>query len=363
MDALRAQHAAVLDAQSTPALLANAAGFIVYANPAAQSLFNVGIKQLVSTPLGAWLSPATAADATSSLPQLMSQVIANPGQPLKVDVQLRANAETLQAVLSATESQANASDWPIVIELLNHAPALLVQAAEHRAAQQAAQRELLRNLAHEIRNPLGGIRGAAQLLARELGQSSQREYTDVIVAESSRLQALLDRLLSAQATPRTLSMVNVHELLERTRSLVSAEFPNQIIWGRDYDVSLPDFAFDEHQIMQVLMNLVRNAAQIMLEAGQAEKRITLSTRAVRQVTLGTQRHKLALELLVIDNGPGIPSNIRPHLFNPLVTQRAGGTGLGLHIAQSFVQQHGGTIEADSQQGRTAFKVLLPVIKI
>jgi two-component system, NtrC family, nitrogen regulation sensor histidine kinase GlnL len=363
MDALCAQHAAVLDAQSTPALLANAAGFIVYANPAAQSLFNVGIKQLVSTPLGAWLSPATAADAASTLPQLMSQVIANPGQPLKVDVQLRANAETLQAVLSATESHANASDWPIVIELLNHAPALLVQAAEHRASQQGAQRELLRNLAHEIRNPLGGIRGAAQLLARELGQSSQREYTDVIVAESSRLQGLLDRLLSAQATPRTLSMVNVHELLERVRSLVSAEFPNQIVWRRDYDVSLPDIALDEHQMVQVLMNLVRNSAQMMIEAQQSEKHITFSTRAVRQVTLGTQRHKLALELLVIDNGPGIPPNIRPHLFNPLVTQRAGGTGLGLHIAQSFVQQHGGTIEADSQQGRTAFKVLLPVIKI
>jgi two-component system, NtrC family, nitrogen regulation sensor histidine kinase GlnL len=363
MDALRAQHAAVLDAQSTPALLANAAGFIVYANPAAQSLFNVGIKQLVSTPLRAWLSPATAADATSSLSQLTSQVIANPGQPLKVDVQLRANAETLQAVLSATETHANASDWPIVIELLNHAPALLVQAAEHRAAQQGAQRELLRNLAHEIRNPLGGIRGAAQLLARELGQSSQREYTDVIVAESSRLQGLLDRLLSAQATPRTLIMVNVHELLERVRSLVSAEFPNQIIWRRDYDVSLPDIALDEHQMMQVLMNLVRNAAQMMIEAQQPEKHITFTTRAVRQVTLGTQRHKLALELLVIDNGPGVPPNIRPHLFNPLVTQRAGGTGLGLHIAQSFVQQHGGTIEADSQQGRTAFKVLLPVIKI
>jgi two-component system, NtrC family, nitrogen regulation sensor histidine kinase GlnL len=363
MDALRAQHAAVLDAQSTPVLLANAAGLIVYANPAAQSLFSVGIKQLLNTSLSMWLSPTTGLDAASLLPTLMSQVIANPGQPLKVDVQLRANAETLQAVLSATENHAHSSDWPIVIELLNHAPALLVQAAEHRAAQQGAQRELLRNLAHEIRNPLGGIRGAAQLLARELGQSSQREYTDVIVAESSRLQALLDRLLSAQATPRTLSMVNVHELLERVRNLVSAEFPNQIIWRRDYDVSLPDIALDEHQMVQVLMNLVRNAAQIMIEAGQAEKRIMLNTRAVRQVTLGTLRHKLALELLVIDNGPGIPSNIRPHLFNPLVTQRAGGTGLGLHIAQSFVQQHGGTIEADSQHGRTVFKVLLPVIKI
>jgi two-component system, NtrC family, nitrogen regulation sensor histidine kinase GlnL len=221
---------------------------------------------------------------------------------------------------------------------------------------------LLRNLAHEIRNPLGGIRGAAQLLARELGNTPQREYTDVIVAEATRLQVLLDRLLSAQATPRTLSMVNVHELLERVRSLVSAEFPAQLKWGRDYDVSLPDIALDEHQIVQVLMNLVRNAAQIMIEAQQPLCCITLKTRALRQITLGTQRHKLALELLVEDNGPGIPPSIRPQLFNPLVTQRAGGTGLGLHIAQSFVEQHGGSIEVNSKPGQTVFKVVLPVVK-
>lgn len=356
---IAAQHSALLDAQSTPALLANADGKIVWANPAVQTLLKVGLKQLRGSPLNYWLVAASAID---TLPAIMAQVIANPGQPVKLDVRLVASQEPLQAVLSATESMSPSAEWPIAIELVNHAPALLIQAAEHRAQQQAAQRELLRNLAHEIRNPLGGIRGAAQLLARELGNTSQSEYTDVIVAEATRLQVLLDRLLSAQATPRTLSMVNVHELLERVRSLVSAEFPDQLQWGRDYDVSLPDVALDEHQMMQVLMNLVRNAAQIMIEAGQHEKCITLSTRALRQVTLGTQRHKLALELLIEDNGPGIPPSIRPNLFNPLVTQRAGGTGLGLHIAQSFVQQHGGTIEVDSKPGRTAFKVALPVVK-
>jgi two-component system, NtrC family, nitrogen regulation sensor histidine kinase GlnL len=358
-DSIPAQRSALLDAQSTPALLANAAGQVVWANPAVQTLFKVGLKQLRGSPLSAWVVAASPID---TLPAIMAQVIANPGQPVKLDVRLVASKEPVQAVLSATESGSVLADWPIAIELVNHAPALLIQAAEHRSQQQAAQRELLRNLAHEVRNPLGGIRGAAQLLARELGNSSQREYTDVIVAEATRLQVLLDRLLSAQATPRTPSIINVHELLERVRSLVAAEFPNQLQWGRDYDVSLPEVALDEHQIMQVLMNLVRNAAQIMIEAGQAEKRITLRTRALRQATLGTQRHKLALELLIEDNGPGIPPAIRPHLFNPLVTQRAGGTGLGLHIAQSFVQQHGGTIEVESKPGRTAFKVALPVVK-
>jgi two-component system, NtrC family, nitrogen regulation sensor histidine kinase GlnL len=355
-----AQHGALLDAQSTPALLVNAAGQIVWANPAVQTLLKVGLKQLRRTPLSHWVVAASAID---TLPDMMAQVAANPGQPVKLDVRLLASQERLQAVISATESASPNEDWPIAIELVNHAPALLIQAAEHRAQQQAAQRELLRNLAHEIRNPLGGIRGAAQLLARELGQSSQREYTDVIVAEASRLQTLLDRLLSAQATPRTLSMINVHELLERVRSLVGAEFPDQLHWTRDYDVSLPDIALDEHQIMQVLMNLVRNAAQIMIEHQQVDKQMVMRTRALRQVTLGTQRYKLALELLIEDNGPGIPPNIRPHLFNPLVTQRAGGTGLGLHIAQSFVQQHGGMIEVDSKPGCTVFKVVLPVVKL
>lgn len=360
MIALPAQHAAALEAQSTPVLLANTAGQIAYANPAALSLFNVGVKQLLGSAVSHFLlTPGSAEPLDSTL----RQVIKAPGQPIKIDVKLHTSQEALQAVLSATENQGGDNDWPIVIELLNHAPVLMVQAAEHRVAQQGAQRELLRNLAHEIRNPLGGIRGAAQLLARELAQTAQREYTDVIVAETSRLQALLDRLLSAQATPRTLSMVNLHELLERVRSIVSAEYPGQIIWRRDYDVSLPDVAVDAHQMVQVLLNLTRNAAQMLIETQQKEACITVSTRAKRQVTLGTTLHKLALELLIIDNGPGIAPNIQPHLFNPLVTQRAGGTGLGLHIAHSFVLQHGGTIEAESQAGRTVFKVLLPVLKI
>lgn len=357
--ALAAQRSALLDAQSTPALLASATGHIVWANPAAQTLLKTGLKPLLNTALSHWLIAESGADTLS---EMLSQVVANPGQPMKLDVRLQASLDPLQAVLSATE--ASSHEWPIAIELVNHAPALLLQAAEHRSQQQGAQRELLRNLAHEIRNPLGGIRGAAQLLARQLAHSELSaliEYTDVIVGEATRLQTLLDRLLSAQATPRTLSMVNVHELLERVRTLVGAEFPEQLTWARDYDVSLPDIALDEHQITQVLMNVVRNAAQIMAESQQTHKQIEFSTRALRQVTLGAVRHKLALELLIADNGPGIPPAIRPHLFNPLVTQRAGGTGLGLHIAQSFVQQHGGVIEAESQPGRTVFKIVLPVV--
>ena len=366
----------LLDAASTPSLLLDHCGRVVWANPATESLLRTGLGQLVGKQIYDFLDPA------DTLRSMLVQLAANPGQPIKCDVSLKVSLSsltTLQAVLTGTEQAA----WPVAVELINHADVLSVQAAEYRASQQSAQRELLRNLAHEIRNPLGGIRGAAQLLAREhkkLGGLISAEYTDVIVAESTRLQTLLDRLLSAQAAPKTMSLVNIHELCERVRSVLMAEFQTEfqaefqaelqeenlaypthrpIHWQRDYDVSLPDIWVDDHQMVQVLLNLARNAAQILIEHQTAHAQITFKTRALRQLTLGAKRHKLALELLVIDNGPGIPEAIRPHLFSPLVTQRSGGTGLGLHIAHSFVQAHGGQIEVTSVPGLTQFRVLIP----
>ena len=367
----------LLDSLSTPCLLIDTRGIIAWGNAAVEALFSTSLAQITQTALSDWVESATSdslethdinnhsanshanhnTSKHATIDSLLAQVQANPAQPIKLDIAIIATQIAMQAVLSGTENET----WPIAVELINHAAALSAQAAEYRASQQAAQRELLRNLAHEIRNPLGGIRGAAQLLAREhkkLPQPLSTEYTDVIVAESTRLQTLLDRLLSAQAAPRTPSFINIHELCERVRSMVLAEYPN-IRWQRDYDVSLPDILLDDHQMMQVLLNIVRNAAQILTEHNSPNPQITLRTRALRQATMGSKRHKLALELLVIDNGPGIPANMRTHLFSPLATQRAGGTGLGLHIAHSFVQGHGGVIEFDSEPGRTQFKVLLP----
>ncbi len=352
----------VVSTQSTPTLLCCAKGFVEWCNPAVYAILGTSERLLIGSALGTWFAPNDA------LHEMVAQVAGNPGQPVKLDVfvaRLHSTYEAhsgFQAALTGTEN----AQYPVLIELLNHAPALRVQAAVHRSAQQSAQRELLRNLAHEIRNPLGGIRGAAQLLARASKDPSSKEYTDVIVAEASRLQALLDRLLSAQAAPLTRSHVNPHEVFERVRSVVSAEYPHELSWQRDYDVSLPDVWADEHQMVQVFLNLVRNAAQILMQKNEGEPqsasppRITLRSRALRQITLGTTRHKLALELLVIDNGPGIPAAVQAHLFSPLVTHRPGGTGLGLHIAHSFVQQHGGMIEAESSSSGTVFRVVLPL---
>jgi two-component system nitrogen regulation sensor histidine kinase GlnL len=236
------------------------------------------------------------------------------------------------------------------------------QDREQRALDQIqANRELIRNLAHEIKNPLGGIRGAAQLLAMELPATELTEYTEVIVHEADRLQALVDRLLAPHRRPHVVGDVNIHEICERVRSVVLAEFPRGLMVARDYDVSLPEFRGDREQLIQALLNIVQNAAHALGERVAAgDARIVLRTRVARQVTVGKQRSRLALELHVEDNGPGVPEAIRERIFYPLVSGREGGSGLGLTLAQMFVQQHHGSIDCDSVPGRTVFKLTIPL---
>ena len=235
------------------------------------------------------------------------------------------------------------------------------QGREERLIDQAqANKELIRNLAHEIKNPLGGIRGAAQLLQMEIGKELT-EYTQVIIHEADRLQTLVDRLLAPHRRPHLVGDVNMHEVCERVRSLILAEFPKGLEVVRNYDTSIPEFRGDREQLIQAVLNIAHNAAQALAErilGGDAQ--ITLRTRIARQVTLGKQRYRLALELQVEDNGPGIPESIRDRIFYPLVSGRDGGSGLGLTLAQTFVQQHHGLIECDSMPGFTDFKILIPL---
>jgi two-component system nitrogen regulation sensor histidine kinase GlnL len=248
-----------------------------------------------------------------------------------------------------------------VLELLPQ-EALARQVREERLIDQAqANKELIRNLAHEIKNPLGGIRGAAQLLEMEIDSRDLKEYTRVIIHEADRLQTLVDRLLAPHRRPHVVGDVNIHEVCERVRSLILAEFPRGLAVLRDYDISIPDFRGDREQLIQAVLNIAHNAAQALSEriaAGDAA--ITLRTRIARQVTLGKQRYRLALELHVEDNGPGIPEAIRDRIFYPLVSGREGGSGLGLTLAQTFVAQHHGTIECESEPGRTLFRITMPL---
>ncbi|MBI2291700.1 MAG: PAS domain-containing sensor histidine kinase, partial [Betaproteobacteria bacterium] len=232
---------------------------------------------------------------------------------------------------------------------------LKISREERLLDQSQANRELIRNLAHEIKNPLGGIRGAAQLLERELERPNLHEYTQVIMKEADRLQLLMDRLLTPHRLPQN-APLNIHEVLERVRSLILAEYPQGITIRRDYDTSLPLLEGDREQLIQVVLNIVRNAAQAMHGNGQ----ITLKTRVVRQATLARRRYRHALELQISDTGPGIAEDLRERIFYPLVSGREGGSGLGLTLAQTFVTQHHGTITFESQPGNTTFTLLLPI---
>jgi two-component system nitrogen regulation sensor histidine kinase GlnL len=249
----------------------------------------------------------------------------------------------------------------IIVELLP----LEMQARqdrEERLAEQAqANKELIRNLAHEIKNPLGGIRGAAQLLEMEIESRELTEYTQVIIHEADRLQTLVDRLLAPHRRPHLVGDVNIHEVCERVRSLIAAEFPKGLSVVRDYDTSIPEFRGDREQLIQTVLNIAHNACQALAEQiAEGQAILTFSTRIARQTTFGKQRYRLALELHVIDNGPGVPDSIRDRIFYPLVSGREGGSGLGLTLAQTFVQQHHGLIECDSVPGHTDFKILIPL---
>jgi two-component system nitrogen regulation sensor histidine kinase GlnL len=214
---------------------------------------------------------------------------------------------------------------------------------------------MVRQLAHEIKNPLGGLRGAAQLLERELPAVELREYTRVIIGEADRLTALVDSMARPSQTPSKTAL-NVHEICEHVYHLVRAEAPPTLSIERDYDPSLPDGRLDRHQLIQALLNVARNALQAQGDKG----RIVLRTRARSNVTIGPVLHRLMASVQVEDNGPGVPQQLRASIFYPLVTGRANGTGLGLAVAQELVTRNGGIIEFESEVGRTVFTLLLPL---
>ena len=243
----------------------------------------------------------------------------------------------------------------LLIEMTQVDRHLRIAREESMLIQNHTARALLRGMAHEIKNPLGGLRGAAQLLERELHDASLKEYTQVIIAEADRLQNLLDRMLGPKTPPRK-HMINIHTVLERVYTLAQADAGPGIEIIRDYDPSIPDIYADPEQLIQAILNLVRNAVQAVGDHGH----ITIRSRAQRQITLGQKRHRLAIRLDIIDDGPGVPATIVETLFYPMVTGRADGTGLGLPIAQSLINLHGGLIECTSQPQNTVFTIFLPL---
>ena len=320
-------------------------GFVVrYANPAAESLLATGAKSLIGQRfLGLFL------EREALLASLREARATHWDYAAQNVTYARVGREPLP--LSCVVTRIDGSGLALLAELRPIEQQLRLAREERIVAGEQANRELIRNLAHEIKNPLGGLRGSAQLLERELDRPELREYTQVIIKEADRLQALMDRMLTPHRAPR-IEPMSVHEVLERVRSLVKAEFG--VVIERDYDPSIPDLVGDREQLIQAVLNIARNSAQ----AGSTS--IVFRTRATRQTTILRHRHRLALELQVIDDGPGVPEEIQDRIFNPLVSGREGGTGLGLSLAQTFVQYHHGVVEFESRPGRTIFRILLPL---
>ncbi len=324
-----------------------------YVNPAAESLLESGAKGLVGLPFLELFSgdrelEGTLNRATEAHWDYSAQNVAYS----------RPNRDPLQ--LACVVTRIDQPGFRLLVELRPAGEEIRHLREELLIEEQLANRDLLRNLAHEVKNPLGGLRGSAQLLERELERPELREYTQVIIKEADRLQALVDRLLTPQRAPQV-TLLNFHEVLERARSLVLAEFPACVEIRCDYDPSAPDIAGDKELLIQAVLNIVRNAAQALtMDNGGPGGSITLRTRVARQVTLLRQRWRLALELQVIDDGPGVPDEIRDRIFSPLVSGRPGGSGLGLSLAQTYVTWHKGVVECESKPGRTVFRITLPL---
>ena len=336
------------DFLATGILLVGADGRILYVNSAAETLIGLSGALLAGQPFDSLFGHNTELAAALNTARETRETVTEH------DLPVQANGHS-PASMSCTITVHEGQDWTFMLELRAADQRLRIARQENIRAQQEASRELLRNLAHEIKNPLGGIRGAAQLLEHELPRESLREYTQVIIKEADRLQSLMERLLTPHRLPK-LSAVNIHEVLERVRSLLLAETPHGIRIRRDYDVSLPEIRADAEQLIQAVLNIARNAVQAMIGKGELEFR----TRAARQVTLNNKRHRLALRLDIIDNGPGIPEGLREQVFFPLVSGREGGSGLGLPLAQTLVMQNNGVIEFDSRPGHTVFSLYFPI---
>ncbi|TXH04799.1 MAG: nitrogen regulation protein NR(II) [Nevskiaceae bacterium] len=345
----RARPEAVLDGLTTAVIGLDQQLRVTSLNSACESLFGVSRRHAIGAPLAEGVPHFAPHER-----RLRSALEAGAGF---IDRELKLQRHGDQPItIDCTVTPLMVDGKPgLLLEALSLDRHLRISRDELLLAQHQASRELIRGLAHEIKNPLGGIRGAAQLLEREFPDSDHREYTRVIIREVDRLQNLVNRMLGPNRAPQKLPL-NVHEALEHVRQLVQAEAPEAVSFLRDYDPSIPDIVADREQLIQATLNVVRNALQAVGSDGS----IVLRTRTKRQFTIGGVRHKLVIQIDIEDDGPGIPPPMLEKIFYPMITTRAEGTGLGLPIAQYLIHSHGGLIECRSRPGCTVFSIYLPL---
>ena len=354
LDAVRIEGTELLDSLVTSVFLLDQDLRVLYLNAAAQTLLGLGPNQA----LGRNITDLTRGSDT--LLPLFDR--ARQGGEGVVQRELAWPAQGgVDRILdcAVTQITLGQDDFRLLLEIEDITQHRRLTRENALLAQLGGSRLMVRQLAHEIKNPLGGLRGAAQLLERELLDPALREYTRIIISEADRLTNLLDSMLGP-GRPPSKQLVNVHELLERVYHLLRSEAPEGVAVDRDYDPSLPPLTVDPNHIIQAMLNLGRNAIQALSGGLVQSPRLILRTRAVSNVSVGTQRHRLVASIQFEDNGPGVLAEIRDTIFYPLVSGRSDGTGLGLGIAQDLVSRHGGLIEFDSAPGRTIFVISLPM---
>lgn len=340
----------ILDHLNTSVLLVDRRQVVHYLNVAAETLLGLSRNQILGRTLAELLRGA------DELTLIVDRALESwqPFARRELRLHSAGGGEELIVDCAVSPFEDRGDNSTVLLEVIDATQHQRISRETALLNQVGGSRLMIRQLAHEIKNPLGGLRGAAQLLERQLNDAAMREYTSIIISEADRLKTLVDSLLGPGHTPNK-ELINVHELLQHVRQLLLVDAPSGVVIDRDYDPSLPPIKLDRNQIIQAMLNLGRNAIQAMSHSG----RLMLRTRALTSVSIGTRRHRLVASIQFEDNGPGVPVQLQDTLFYPFVTGRAEGTGLGLAIAQDLVSRHGGLIEFESRPGRTVFTLLLP----
>jgi two-component system nitrogen regulation sensor histidine kinase GlnL len=344
----------LIDALSTAVLVLDDRFRVLDMNPAAESLLEMSASRLARQPFTELFIEAPGIQ--SNLAECLARGTSFTNREVRLGT-LQGESCICDISISLLAGRLSTR---LLVEIQPVSRMELIRKDNARLHDQDTAQSMVRGMAHEIKNPLGGILGAAQLLERELPES-QREYTRIIIEETGRLRALVDDMLGPNVPPK-LARCNIHQVLERVLQLIAIEAPEMKTLRRDYDPSIPDFYMDNDRVLQAVLNVSRNAMQALASHHPTPDSAALSfrTRVARNFTIGDISHKLVCEITIEDNGPGIPPDLQDRIFYPMISCRPEGTGLGLHIANSMIKQHGGLINCDSEPGRTAFRIMLPI---